>query len=62
MPEQIKPTDLVAIAVVVVLVALALYILFAILGFLSHNIGSILLIAFVGLIASMAWFYFVGKK
>jgi len=49
--------DILAIALVVLGVVLALYLLFAIVGSLFNNIGSILLIAFIGLVASIVWLF-----
>jgi len=59
---QLKSNDMAAIAVVVIVVAVALYLLFSVVGLVFNDIGSIFLVALIGLLASIVGFYLAGPR
>jgi hypothetical protein len=58
----LKSNDVKAIAIAVIVIAVGLYIVFHVVSFVANNIGTILVLAAIGLIATIAWFYYQSQR
>jgi divalent metal cation (Fe/Co/Zn/Cd) transporter len=62
MPIQSRSNDIVTIAIAVLIVVGGLFILSRILNLVSNNIGTVVALAALGLVGSIALFYAAGNK
>jgi hypothetical protein len=61
MPVQSKSNDVMTIVIAVFIVVGALFVLSRVVNFVSNNIGTIVALAALGLVASIALFYAKAK-
>ena len=62
MATQLKSNDVRSIAIAVLTIAVGLYVVFHVLNSVANNVGTILVLAAIGLLASIGWFYYKAQR